>query len=108
MNSRHKDRRASTSRPADFKQYSTELKELAQRVHWERVRDENTDRIADTWAPLLAVDAFLGGDWIQYAEHQMKRARTNLRLGHEEEPSQAVYRAFLALALENEVLGPEE
>ena len=38
----------------------------------------------------------------------MERARANLRLGHEEEPSQAVYRAFLALALENEVLGPEE
>jgi len=38
----------------------------------------------------------------------MERARADLRLGHEEEPSQAVYRSFLALALQNEVLGPEE
>jgi hypothetical protein len=38
----------------------------------------------------------------------MERARANLRLGHEEEPSQAVYRALLALALQDEVLGPEE
>jgi len=81
---------------------------LAQEVNWERGGDENTDRIADTWAPLLAVDAFLGGDWGQFAEQQMERARANLRLGHEEEPSQAVYRSFLALALQNEVLGPEE
>ena len=38
----------------------------------------------------------------------MERARANLRLGHEEEPTQAVYRSFLALALQNEVFGPEE
>ena len=49
----------------------------------------------------------LGGDWGQFAEQQMERARADLRLGHEEEPTQAVYLA-LALALQNEVLGPEE
>ena len=108
MNSRHKAGGVAAFRPADFNQYSAELKELAQRVNWERGGDENTDRIADTWLPLLAVDAFLGGDWGQFAEQQMERARANLRLGHEEEPTQAVYRAFLALALQNEVLGPEE
>ena len=108
MNSRHKAGGVPAFIPEAFQQYATELKELAQRVNWERGGDENTDRIADTWAPLLAVDAFLGGDWGQFAEQQMERARANLRLGHEEEPSQAVYRALLALALPNEILGPEE
>ena len=93
---------------ADFQLYKEGLGALAQEVNWERGRDESTDRIADTWAPLLAVDAFLGGDWGQFAWQQMERARANLRLGHEEEPSQAVYRALLALALQDEVLGPEE
>ena len=108
VNSRHKAGGVSAFRPADFNQYSAELKELAQRVNWERGGDENTDRITDTWLPLLAVDAFLGGNWGRFAEQQMERARADLRLGHEEEPSQAVYRSFLALALQNEVLGPEE
>ena len=108
VNSRHKAGGVPAFIPEEFQQYATELKELAQRVNWKRGRDENTDRIADTWAPLLAVDAFLGGDWGQFAEQQMERARADLRLGHEEEPSQAVYRSFLALALQNEVLGPEE
>jgi energy-coupling factor transporter ATP-binding protein EcfA2 len=108
VNSRHKAGGVSAFRPADFNQYSAELKELAQRVNWELGGEENTDRIADTWLSLLALDAFLGGDWGQFAEQQMERARADLRLGHEEEPSQAVYRSFLALALQNEVLGPEE
>ena len=108
MNSRHKAGGVPAFIPEEFQQYATELKELAQRVNWKRGRDENTDRIVDTWAPLLAVDAFLGRDWGQFAQQQMERARANLRLGHEEEPSQAVYRAFLALALPDEELGPEE
>ena len=108
VNSRHKDGGVRPFKAADFQLYKEGLGALAQEVNWERGGDENTDRIADTWLPLLAVDAFLGGDWGQFAQQQMERARANLRLGHEEEPTQAVYRAFLALALQNEVLGPEE
>ena len=108
MNSRPKDGGVRPFKAADFQLYKEGLGALAQEVNWERGGDENTDRIADPWAPLLAVDAFLGRGWSQFAQQQMERGRANLRLGHEEEPSQAVYRAFLALALENEVLGPEE
>ena len=93
---------------AHFQQYTDEIKVLAQKVNWGVGDDQNTDRTADTWAPLLAVDAFLGGGWAPFARQQLERARANLRLGHEEEPTQAVYRAFLALALPDEELGPEE
>ena len=93
---------------AHFQQYTDEIKVLAQKVNWGVGDDQNTDRTADTWAPLLAVDAFLGGGWAPFARQQLERARANLRLGHEEEPTQAVYRAFLALARPDEELGPEE
>jgi len=84
------------------------LEALAEKVDWERVIDESGDRIRDTWAPLLAVNEMLGGEWEPYAREQMERATANLIQGHQEESSQAVYRAMLSLALADTLLEPDE
>jgi hypothetical protein len=87
----------------EFQPYAAELKTLAETVEWERVSERGGDRIADTWAPLQEVGACLGAEWEPFAKGQMEQARTNLKLGHQEEPSQAVFLALLALALDGDL-----
>ena len=83
----------------EFAEFAPVLADIAKHVTWNRVPEHGGDRIADTWAPLLVVNELFGGDWESYANGQIKAAQDNLDLGHETEPSQAVYKAFLSLAI---------
>jgi len=86
--------------PGEFEGFNETLAGIASQVDWKQVSMIGNNRISDTWAPLLAVDSLFSGDWKQYAESQMEMARKNLDLGHETEPSQAVYKSLLALVLD--------
>ena len=86
-------------RPEEFKPFAEVLRAQAEEIDWSAVAERGGDRIGDTWAPLLQVDATLGGVCEPYAAGQMEKARTDLSRGHEEESSQAVFRTLLALAL---------
>lgn len=86
----------------DFSEFAEVLDGIAQLVEWKHVPQLGGNRIADTWAPLVAVDDLLGGDWKAYADEQMKAAQANLDSGRETEPSQAAFKSFLALAFEDE------
>ena len=87
--------------------FAAYLEELAKAVQGDQVIEKGGDRISDTWAPLLEVDELLGGAFEPYARQQMERASTSLRIGHQEEPSQAVFQALLAESLLDELLEPE-
>ena len=81
----------------DFQPFVSVLQALAEKVNWEHVVERGGDRISDTWAPLLEVDAIFGGDWTgTFAAAEMEKARVNLNLGQDEEPSQAVFSALMA------------
>ena len=82
-----------------FAPFAPILMAIADLVDWDNIGELGGDRIADTWSPLLAVDSLLcGKDWRCYADKEMEAARANLELGHEMEPSQAVFLALLSKA----------
>jgi len=87
--------------PGAFEGFNETLASIASQVDWNQVSTIGTDRISDTWAPLIAVDSFFNSDWKQYADSQIETARNNLAFGHETEPGQAVYKSLLALALDH-------
>ena len=107
VNTRFREGGVEPFREDTFNPYAAYLEELARAVHWDQVREKSGDRIADTRAPLLQVDELLGGAFEPYARQQMERASTSLRIGHQEEPSQAVFQALLAESLLDELLEPE-
>jgi energy-coupling factor transporter ATP-binding protein EcfA2 len=83
-----------------FKSYADVLASVAETVDWEKVSERGGDRIADTWAPLLEVAELFGGEWsAAFADKEMEKARNDLDLGQQEEPSQAVFQALVALAM---------
>ena len=87
----------------DFDGYADMLKSIAATVPWEDIRGRQGDRIDDTWAPLRCVAAWLKDEaWLGYATEEIDKARSELRLGQGEEPTEAVFQAILALALEDD------
>lgn len=87
-------------KPESFSPLAEKLKELAMGMDWQAVKEQASDRITDTWVPLLEVAAWLGDEeWTTYAVTQMEKAATNLSLGQEEEPTQAVFSELLAIAV---------
>ena len=88
-------------RDDDFAGYRDVLQDLAAQVPWESVSGSQGSRIADTWAPLLCVATWLEDEaWEECARKQMEKASAELRLGQEDEPTEAVFQALLTLALE--------
>lgn len=84
----------------EFAEFAPMLEAIAEQVDWVHVPKQGGERISDTWAPLLEVDAMLGGDWRPYAEEQMEAARKNLDYGHAVEPDKACYSALLSRAID--------
>ena len=85
-----------------FAEFASSLEDIAKHVDWTRVPELGRDRVSDSWAPLLAVHEYVGGDWGDFAEEEMKAAEGNLSFGHESEPVQSAYNSFLSLALAEE------
>ncbi len=84
----------------NFEPYASVLQTLAEIVDWEHVKERGGSRTADSWAPLLEVDATLEGEWTNsYATGAMAKAEENLETGQGEEPSQAVFLVLLSLAM---------
>lgn len=93
----------------DFRPFRHELATIASDIDWDIYDKASANRISDTWEPLLWVAACLeDSEWQRYAEQEKRKAASNLSAGQEEEPSQAVYEAFLALALESRDGEPKE
>ena len=91
----------------DFREYAGMLETLTRKVPWEKIQSSTGHRITDTWQPLLLVHQYgLGNEeWLSYAEEQIEKAKDNLELGQEEEPTAAVFQALLFLALEIDLQG---
>ena len=84
----------------EYAKFAPLLAEIAKTVDWEHVPKQGGDRISDTWAPLLEVDAALDGEWRHFANEEIEAAKKNLEYGHQVEPVKACYLALLSNAVE--------
>ena len=87
----------------DFYGQADSLRSVAADIPRASIQASQGSRLDDTWAPLRCVAARLGDEvWLNYATIEMEKAKTELRMGQGEEPTEAVFRAILALSLEDE------
>lgn len=92
-----------TYSPEDFYPYAAVLQSISEKVDWENVAERGGDRISDTWAPLLEIDALFGGEWSStYAAKEIEKAQANLNLGQQEEPTLAVFQALVSIAMSDD------
>jgi len=94
----------STYQSIKFEPYAEVLKSLSDEAPWSELESSQGNRIADTWEPLVFVSLVELDDeeWYEYALEQIQKSNDDLKLGEEEEPTRAIYFAFLALALDGQ------
>ena len=75
LSTKRKKEGVEPSKAEEFQPYAIVLKEIAERVEWEHVKERGGSRIADTWAPLLEVDTLFEGVWsTTFAAKEIKEA----------------------------------
>ncbi len=85
-----------------FKPLRQGLVEMAKDIEWEAANEyAEAGRTNDAWEPLLWAAPLNDRTWQKYADSEKKKATAHLAASQEEEPTQAVYQALLALALQN-------